>query len=259
MPSALYNRHSDLVRGFSEQGFYLQHEVLQPACIKELKMALHQAIQSESLLHRASDDDMQVVCCPWYDDIFLHALRDNVFNDANKLLGNDCILYNYNNSSIKPHTGNFSSHIHVERYYTTGRQLEGVGVIILLDDFTIENGASWFLPSSWPMETAPDEEYFFSTAERLIAPAGSVLFFHPHLWHCGGVNQTAHFRHALSIGFCKPYLKQRLDLTELFSDRRSRLPEDIVQKLGFHSLPPKSIEAFYNRPGGWAIKTDRTP
>lgn len=251
---ALRNRHSDLIRNFSEQGFFLQEGVFPTSRIEELKAALHHAIEAESPLRRPRDDTMQVVCCPWYDDLFLHILRKEVFRGINDLLGEDSIIYNYNNSCIKPGQGNFSSHIHVERPYTTGDWIEGVGVLILLDDFTTENGASWFLPASWNQAEAPDEALFFAQAERLLAPAGSIFFFHPHLWHSGGINRTDQIREALSIGFCRPYLKQRLEFTTLFADRRQRLPEDIVQKLGFYAQPPQSIDAFYKRRGGWQVK-----
>lgn len=247
----LHNRHSDLARNFLQHGFFLLECALSVQMTADLKTALHLAIEREAPLRRASDDPLQVVCCPWYDTLFLEAARGTIFSGIDSLLGRDSIIYNYNNSSISPGAGNFSSHIHVERYYTTGSRLEGIGVMILLDDFTVDNGATWFLPDSWLLEVSPDPSDFFAHAERLIAPAGSVLFFHPHLWHSGGVNRTNDVRDALTIGFCRPYLKQRLDFPALFGERRPLLPDDVVQKLGFMAQPPGSIEEFYQRSGGW--------
>ena len=34
-----------------------------------------------------------------------------------------------------------------------------MGATILLDDFTEENGATWFMPGSQSMINAPDENY----------------------------------------------------------------------------------------------------
>lgn len=252
----LYNRSPDIKKNFLEHGFFLHEKAIPDIEINALKKALHNAIAKESQLHRSTDDPSQVICCPWYDDIFLNILRKKVFLDINRILGNDCIIYNYGNSSIRPGQGNFSSHIHVERYYHTGSYLEGVGVMLLLDDFTAENGATWFLPSSWSQQKAPSENEFFEKAERLIAPAGSVFYFHPHLWHSGGINLTEHVREALTIGFCRPYLKQRLDLPSLFSSRREMLSPDVQQKLGFYSQPPQDIETFYKRSRGWLANDD---
>ena len=46
-----------------------------------------------------------------------------------------------------------------------------MGATILLDDFTSENGATWFLPSSHEMPTPPDEDFFYKNAKRVIAKA----------------------------------------------------------------------------------------
>lgn len=249
--SEIYNRSPDIRKNFFEHGFFLHEKPFSRQEVDALKKALHHAIAQEAPLRRDSDDPSQVVCCPLYDDLFLDILRRDIFMSANELLGKDCIIYNYGNSSIRPGVGNFSSHIHVERPYSTGNHLEGIGVMILLDDFTVENGATWFLPGSWLLEQAPNQTEFFAKAERLLAPAGSILYFHPHLWHSGGINRTALTREALTIGFCRPYLKQRLDLPSLFATRREELTADVVQKLGFHSQPPRDIESFYQRSRGW--------
>lgn len=250
-PVALHNRHPDLLQNFVEQGFFLLPGALPVNRVAALKAALHKAIAAEAPLRRPSDDPSLVVCCPWYDDLFLEVLRADVFPGINRLLDSDSILYSYNNSCIRPGTGNFSSHIHVEREYTTGEWLEAVGVMILLDEFTEENGASWFLPSSWREETSPPEQHFRENSERLLAPAGSIFFFHPHLWHSGGLNRSDDVREALTIGFCRPYLKQRLDFPAMFDSRRHHFPHDVVQKLGFFAQPPRSIQSFYGRGGGW--------
>ncbi|MFZ5722961.1 MAG: phytanoyl-CoA dioxygenase family protein [Pseudomonadota bacterium] len=252
MTTALQNRHPDLVRQFSEQGFFLRPGAFAADRVRALKAALQRAVVAEAPLRRPADDPAQVVCCPWHDDLFLQVLSEGgVFADVDRLLGPDCILYNYNNSCMPPGAGNFSSHIHVERGYSTGNWLEGVGVLVLLDDFTIDNGASWFLPGSWLREQAPAETEFLAGAERLLAPAGSLFYFHPHLWHSGGINRTTQSREALSIGFCRPHLKQRIDYPALFAARRQDFPADVVQKLGFLAQPPRSVDAFYRRGGGW--------
>lgn len=236
---------------FRTSGCYLWRSVLARPVLAKLKNALAAAVLQEVRMHRHSDDTSLVACCPWYDDIFLEALRGPIFEAADALLGYSCTLYSYSNSCIKPGEGNFSSRIHTERSYITGEHLELLGMILLLDDFTEENGATWYLPASQQLGSSPDEEWFYANASRLVAPAGSVFFFHPHLWHAGGVNQTAYQRQALSIGFCQPYMKQRIDLVSLFSARRDEFPDDIRQKLGFNAKPPSSITEFYQRKGGW--------
>lgn len=73
-----------------------------------------------------------------------------------------------------------------------------MGATILLDDFTAENGATYFLPNSQLMNEAPSEEDFYKNAKRVIAPAG-IWFFNARIWHAGGQNHTNNWRHALTI------------------------------------------------------------
>ena len=124
-----------------------------------------------------------------------------------------------------------------------------MGATILLDDFTEENGATWFLPRSQWQAEAPSEDDFYKKAQRLIAPAGSVLFFNARLWHAGGDNQTDQWRHALTINMCRPYMKQRIDIPRAMAGMDlSGVSERVRQKLGFFSQPPASLDEYYLPP-----------
>jgi len=46
-----------------------------------------------------------------------------------------------------------------------------------VNDFTLENGASYFLKGSHKRADVPSDEEFVANASRFIAPAGSVMFF----------------------------------------------------------------------------------
>ena len=50
-----------------------------------------------------------------------------------------------------------------------------MGATILLDDFTEENGATWFCLNSQTLKNKPDEnEFYDDLAKRLIEKAGSI-------------------------------------------------------------------------------------
>lgn len=240
-----------LSNAFMEEGACIAESVIPRVLLNETKRALHLAMEAEKELHREQDDDSLVVCCPFYDDVFLEILRGAIFEAVDVLLGKSSIIYSYNNSCMQPRQGNFSSNVHVERHYSTGDYLEALGLIVLLDDFTESNGATWYLPRSQRQLKRPDDAFFYKHAKRLIAPAGSLFFFHPNLWHAGGINETDSSRWALSIGFCRSYMKQRIDLTAMFADRRDLFPDDVRQKLGFDAKSPSDIAGFYARKGGW--------
>ena len=127
--------------------------------------------------------------------------------------------------------------------------------MLLLDDFTEENGGTLFLLGSQQRPEKPEPASFFAQAKRLVAAAGSILLFHPHIWHAGGVNQSSHRRDALTLGFCRPYMKQRLNYPVMFAERAGHYSEAIKQKLGFNAVSPTSLPEFYSQSGwNWSAK-----
>lgn len=239
---------------FEENGLALFDRVVSSSVIKLLKSKLSKAIIEEQSLRRSSDDESLVVCCPYYDDFFIEVAEQYLFSIADRLLGKDSILYSYSNSSIPSGAGNFSSEMHVERYYFSG-YLESIGIMVLLDDFNENNGGTLFLLGSHLSLTKPSSKFFYQDAKRLIAKSGSVLIFNPRLWHSGGINSSAQRRDALTVGFCRPYMKQRLNYPYIFKRRSLNYSKKTKQKLGFYAQSPKSIEEFYSQDTlGWSAK-----
>lgn len=242
---------------FMDKGLAVLDELVSEDVLIKLKIKTSKAITVESNWHRSTDDENLVVFCPYYDNYFLEVAEQYVFDAVNELLGLDSIFYNYSNSRLQPGQGNFSSHIHVERYYNSG-YLEGVGVMLLLDDFAEVNGATWFLLGSHQQQEKPEQTFFFQHAKRLIAPAGSIVLFHPNIWHAGGVNKSSASRDALTMSFCRPYMKQRLDYPRLLNDKLHEYSDAIKQKLGVYAQSPKSLEEFYSQAGGdWSKKREQ--
>ena len=124
-----------------------------------------------------------------------------------------------------------------------------MGATILLDDFTEENGATFFLPASQTLETEPSEEFFNKNAKRLIAKAGSVWFFNARIWHSGGQNKTKNWRHALTINMGRSWMKQRIDIPRAMGEMDlSGLSQTALQKLGFLSQVPANYDEYYAPP-----------
>jgi ectoine hydroxylase-related dioxygenase (phytanoyl-CoA dioxygenase family) len=126
-----------------------------------------------------------------------------------------------------------------------------MGATILLDDFTEENGATWFLPGSHTRVDAPAEDEFYRDARRVSAPAGSAFYFNARLWHAGGRNETDEWRHALTLNICRPYMKQRIDIPRAMAHLDvSGIPEKALQKLGFLSQVPIAFREAMTSPIG---------
>lgn len=250
--------HSDeaFKNQFHSDGFYLERDVIPRETVNILKHQLSVAIREEAQFRRAGiDDPLQVVCCPYYSNVFLDILSPHIFDRVDALLGRESIIYSYNNSSMPPNQGNFSSRIHRDSHLDFSPRIQSLGMIILLDDFSEDNGGTWYLPKSHLTESTPSEVDFYKQAQQLKSSAGSALYFHPHLLHAGGVNRTGNQRDALSIGFCKPNMKQRLSLPDLLGRSASAIRNPrILQKIGINSQPPKNIKEYYSRESIWYSK-----
>lgn len=237
------------------QGYAVLPGVLSPDQVNRLKAALTRAIAAESEDHRAHGRDDQadvsmVLLCAYYGEEF-HDLFEiaPLIQPFEWVMGDGCIVYAYTSSSMPPHNSNYSGRIHVDSPRLIEGYVSNMGATILLDDFTTENGATWFLPASHTREDAPSSEEFFAKAERVIAPAGSAFYFNARIWHAGGSNASDRWRHALTINMCRPYMKQRIDIPRALNARGiSPAGVKARQKLGFLSQVPASYEEFYLPP-----------
>ena len=86
----------------------------------------------------------------------------------------------------------------------------------LLDDFTVENGATRVVPGSHrsgkhPKDALEDPTQKHPEEIQLLASSGTVIIFNSHLWHAGGLNQTTTRRHGMLAYYCRRDHKQLTD------------------------------------------------
>jgi ectoine hydroxylase-related dioxygenase (phytanoyl-CoA dioxygenase family) len=242
----------DVSQAIADDGYIIVRDVLPAAFVERARRELMTAIESDSGKYgeRSARDYAMVMLCSLHGGAFLDLFDiDRLMEPFNAVLGDERIVYAYTSSSMPPSGRNYSVRIHTDSPRIIPGYVTNVGATILLDDFTEENGATWFLPrSQWTAEP-PSEDEFYSRATRLIAAAGSVLFFNARLWHAGGDNHTDKWRHALTINMCRPYMKQRIDIPRAMKDMDlSSVSDRVKQKLGFFSQPPASLEEYYLPP-----------
>ena len=107
-----------------------------------------------------------------------------------------------------------------------------VNALVALDAFTIENGATRFVPGSWSWP----RERRAQTSEMLratMAP-GDALLFRGDVVHGGGANGTEGPRRAVSISYCAGWLRPVENSILNVSKQRARaLEPQVRQLLGF--------------------------
>jgi ectoine hydroxylase-related dioxygenase (phytanoyl-CoA dioxygenase family) len=103
-----------------------------------------------------------------------------------------------------------------------GTQIEGVQCILPLDDFTIENGATMYIPFSHLARRYPTVEILekgsFTTVNQdrypckkkyFVANVGDVILYPATLWHSAGLNTTTKPRRSLLANFSPTHVSKK--------------------------------------------------
>lgn len=124
-----------------------------------------------------------------------------------------------------------------------------LNTLVMLDEFTPENGATWMMSGSHKAAEKPSEETFRSNAKQAIGPAGSILIFNSNVWHAGGNNQTDRPRRSVTPMFCKPFIKQQFDYPRAVGyERANELKPHVRQVLGYNARVPATLDEWYQPP-----------
>jgi hypothetical protein len=187
------------------------------------------------------------------DEIFLDMLTKLVSNEIDYLITTffegKYILNTYGavkNLKSKP---SYVSNIHRDIRFFSGDFPLMFQVLILLDDFTEDNGATYLLKGSHKLANKPTESYFFENASRAIGKKGDIYFFDSNLWHAAGTNNTNSERRAITIAFTKPFMKQQLDYCRAIGYKYiNQLSPEIKQVLGYYARVPSNLDEWYQKP-----------
>lgn len=243
----------DWLLRFKQDGFAVVGPLIDRPTIDAMKSALERAIAED--IRRWSSN-------PWFKDHWMvHNLlvRDGVFLEflsssalhrfLSQALSPHCILYAYTSSSLPPNGYNFSRRIHIDAQAQSVDCVMNVGVLVALDDFTDENGATRFLPGSHLSLDAPDEGDFMKRAQRTYPRAGEAVIFNARTYHYGGENRTSKPRHAITLNVCRPWMKQRFDYPRMLSAEQLRALGPVGRRfVGMDSRTPKDLDEYYVAP-----------
>lgn len=223
-------------------------ELIDADCVKQLRDRLEVCIKED--LDRFGDQyiDRWMVLNLMARDVKFALLMEDERLQAHlcDLLGDTCIVYAYTSSSMPPGGSNYSHRIHVDCPRVIPGYITNLGVMIALDDYTAENGATWFLPGSFERLDPPSEEEFRANAVRVFPRAGDAVIFNARMWHLGDHNHTDRPRHALTMNVCRSFMRQRFDYPRLVpAEIVDQLSETGRRFLGFNVRMPTTLSEFY--------------
>jgi ectoine hydroxylase-related dioxygenase (phytanoyl-CoA dioxygenase family) len=122
-----------------------------------------------------------------------------------------------------------------------------LNTIVMLDDFTEDNGATWLMQGGHIWDTLPSEGLFESQAFQITGAAGSVVVFNSNMWHRAGENKTDYPRRSVTPLFSRPFIKQGYDYCRALGDVRIYSPW-LQQLLGYYSRTPQTLTDWYQPP-----------
>jgi hypothetical protein len=168
------------------------------------------------------------------------------------------ILNTYGGVLNLPNDISYVGRVHRDQRTFSGDLHLMAQLLVMLDDFTEDNGATYLLTGSHRLREPPPDEQFFRDAARAVGPAGSVVVFDSNLWHAAGVNRSDRPRRALTLAFTRPFIKPQLDYPRALGyERGESFSPALRQLLGYNARVPASLDEWYQPPETRMYKRDQ--
>jgi len=234
----------------STRGYAVIEGFLSPARVSELKTIMLDAVdrfRPREGIVQSFNDKYQIHDLLVQSRTYCALLEDYRLQQVMAPhLGDHWIMYAATSSSIPPRGTNYSSRIHVDSPRFHAGYAFNMGVIWTLDEYTENNGCLEVLPGSHHSPETPNAEIFEAASVKVLCGAGALIVFNARLFHRTSVNETAFWRHAMTMNSCRSFMKPRLDWVRM-------VPEAIAQDLslqarrilGFDTRVPTSLDEFF--------------
>ena len=170
---------------------------------------------------------------------FFESLQQNYFNSK-------CIINSFSALNNLPNQPNFSAVVHRDLRFYSGDFNVMINCLLMVDDFSIDNGGTYLLPYSHLEERKPTDKEFFDNAIQAVGNKGDILLFNANVWHSSAPNKTQDDRRAIPITVSKSFMKQLLDYPRAIGyDKIDSFTYEMQQLLGYHSRVPASLDEWY--------------
>ena len=160
------------------------------------------------------------------------------------MLDEDCVLSDISATSIGPNSGG-SGAWHIDAPLTQMPEpLPEIPLAVqnawIIDDFTVDNGATHVVPKSHLSRKKPGWGYDDIENEIVLsAPAGSLAMWTSHTWHKSGENITNTPRRAILGYYIRSWIRPWSDFTRVLSPEQAKQYSPTARYLlGYSAYPP---------------------
>lgn len=251
------NSTSTVINALRDNGFAIITDVLDTGYLANLKKALLNAqerVRLEIGEQRLRDaGELGVVRIPFrYDSFFFRLLElPGVLELVDLIVADTANLHLMNGFILPPFARKSTPSVFQNRFHRDfPRYLNGyvasVNVLIAVDEFRADNGATLVVPGSHQKAAMPDPDYMQEFAIPAECPAGSLVVFNSTLWHAAGANTSGQERFALNLQFTRSWIKQQIDYVRTLDEGTlDTLPERSQQLLGKYTRVVTNLDEYY--------------
>ena len=186
------------------------------------------------------------------DDLFVNFLetmieRGLIDDIQNHYFKDDCILNSFSAiSNIPSESTLFYKKVHRDIRKYSGNIPLLLNMLVMVDDFTVENGGTLLLPGSHLKEETPTTKYWENNSISMTGKAGDIIIWNSNVFHASGINKTNNIRRALPITFSLLYYKQLLDYPRALGyDKKDMYNKELQALIGYNSRVPSSLSEWY--------------
>lgn len=204
----------------------------------------------EQRLERAGEVGVLRLMMKYHPHFFEYLESPKIVDIIDKLLAPTAILHLQNgfilpSADLEP-AQIFQNSFHMDFARVMNGYLASINIMVCIDDFSPENGATLVVPGSHQKMVAPNRADMATTAVPVICPAGSIFVFDSTLWHAAGTNRSGADRLAINHQFTRSFFKPQIDYVRALGEETIlKLPPRSQQLLGYYSRVPASLDQFY--------------
>jgi ectoine hydroxylase-related dioxygenase (phytanoyl-CoA dioxygenase family) len=238
-----------------KEGYFIMPNQISNELIIKLKDSLDYSFEKHNLIQKEQGNEINIKGVALnvlgdsinYIDLLQNFFDKKIIENLEKhFFKSKFILNSISALDNQPNEANFSAIIHRDIKCYSGELPIMINILVMLDDFTIENGATLLLPYSHKIEEKCTDNYYYKNSIQAVGKSGDILFFNSNIWHSSAINITQKRRRAIPITFSKSYVKQLMDYPRCLGyDSKNKYTKEMAQLLGYDSRVPASLEEWY--------------
>lgn len=184
-------------------------------------------------LHNKHSKFIGLVDHPQYIDIVKKLLKKGSYNNSEKFVLDQI-------TARSPYGRVGKQQLHIDSNIPGSHVPLAVQVLIALNDFSIDNGATRIVPKSHKRQYFADNDVEYDDEVSVCIPKGSAVIFDAGLWHGGGEKTTVGDRWALILSYSRWFIKPTFDFNKNMPRKvYDTLTEQQKDLFGFKCNPPK--------------------